>query len=64
MELAQAYGRNRKKKSEVIADFRAGKDFAGDHSIRFAYTGIADFKSGETVMLRYDSDRKVAVVKV
>ena len=64
MELAQAYGRNRKKKSEVIADFRSGKDFIGDYTIGFAYTGIADFKAGETVMLRHDSDRKVAVVKV
>lgn len=64
MELQQAYGRNRKTKAEVIADFRAGKDFAGDYSIGFAYTGIADFKTGETVMLRFDSDRKVAVVKV
>ena len=64
MELAQAYGRNRKTKAEVIADFRAGKDFGGDYSIGFAYTNISDFKTGETVLLRYDSDRKGAVVKV
>ena len=64
MELAQAYGRNKKTKSEVIADFRAGKDFAGDYTIGFAYTSLADFKVGQTVMLRYDSDRKVAVLKV
>lgn len=64
MELAQAYGRNRKTKAEVIADFRSGKDFTGDYTIGFAYTSISDFKPGDTVLLRYDSDRKGAVVKV
>ncbi len=63
-ELEPAYGRDYKNKAEVEKAFRDGKDFNGDFQMRFKLCGIADFKPGDYVNLRYSRNTKVAVVKV
>lgn len=63
-ELIPAYGRDYKNKAEVIAAFETGKDFEGDFNLNFRLCNKADFKPGDTVNLRYKSQRSVAVYKV
>lgn len=63
-ELSPAYGRDYKNSKEVIAAFKAGKDFDGDYQVGFKLVSIRDFAPGATVMLRYAKQRKVAVTHV
>lgn len=63
-ELTPAYGRNPKKKADVIADFESNKDFEGDYSIGFRLINKEQIAPGSTVNLRYKSNTLVTVVKV
>lgn len=63
-ELTPAYGRDYKTKAAVIADFEANKDFIGDYQLNFQYVNKEQIQKGSTVNLRYNSNRRVAVVKV
>ncbi len=62
MELQRSYGKNPKTKAEVIQAFRSGMDFDGDYTVGFKPVSKEDFISGVRLMLRYDSNRKVAVI--
>ena len=65
-ELIPAYGRDYKSKSEVVADWNAGKDFR-DPSLMASgtYANREDFeRAGMTsVLLRYKQLTMVALVK-
>lgn len=67
-ELTPAYGRDHKKKADVIAAFEDNKDFIGDHLLGFELINKADltdsFGLPYTVNLRYNGNRSVAVHKV
>ena len=63
-KLTPAYGRDYKSSKEVIADFEANKDFTGDYQLRFQYVNKEQIPKGSTVNLRYNNNRKLAVVKV
>jgi hypothetical protein len=64
MELTQAYGRNQKTAKAVTADFNNDLDFEGDYSVGFALLNKAQLKEGQTVYLRFNSNRGVARVNV
>jgi hypothetical protein len=66
LTLKPAYGRNYKSKSAVVKDFNDNKDFViCQYGHRYDGKPVNKKQlSGETVHIRYDSDRKVAVVKV
>lgn len=63
-ELTQAYGRDAKTKTEVIADWEADKDFTGDYQLGFQYINKSCIPKPCTVNLRYKRNTQVAVVKV
>lgn len=63
-ELTPAYGRDYKTKAVVIADFEAGKDFAGDFSLGFAYCNKDNFRVGDTINLRFKANLSVTPYKV
>ena len=63
-ELTPAYGRDYKTKAEVVAAFEADRDFEGDYSMGFKLCNRQDFKPGDTVNLRYKSNRNVTPYKV
>jgi len=53
--LHPAYGRDYKNKADVIAAFRAGKDFRINFYTGYStYCSIRDAKVGEMVKLRYN----------
>ena len=63
-ELTPAYGRDYKKKDEVIAAFKDGKDVEGDYQLGFQLCSISDIPKGSTVNLRYKRNTAVVVFKV
>jgi hypothetical protein len=68
-ELTPAYGRDYKKKADVIADFEKNKDFEGDHQLGFRIVNKQDLdlamRNGPyTVLLRYKKNTMVAAYKV
>lgn len=64
--LTPCYNRDYKKKADVEADFRAGKDFyiCPLGSPREIPCSIADFAPGVIVNIRFRQLRSVAVIKV
>lgn len=64
LELTPVYGRDYKKKAEVIAAFNEGKDFEGGYSIGFKLINKPQIAAGTTVLLRYKGNTRVASVKV
>ena len=56
--LTPAYGRDYSSKAEVIADFRAGKDFRVSWPQGSTLCSIRDGVIGELVKLRYDGNRQ------
>lgn len=63
-ELQPAPGRDYKTAAEVKAAFNTGSDFAGDHQLGFKPVNKGDIPIGSSVILRYQANRKLAVVKV
>lgn len=63
-ELTPAYGRDYKKKQEVIDAFNAEKDFEGDYQLGFGLVNKQQIPKGSTVMLRYKKNTAVTVVKI
>ena len=64
IELTPAYGRDYKKKADVIADFNANKDFEGGYDIGFKLINKEQIAKGTTVLLRYKGNTQVASVKL
>ena len=65
--LTPMYGRDYKSKTDVENDFRAGKDFKlNDPTSRWdgKPCSIRDFKTGESVTLRYKRLEECCIVKV
>lgn len=62
--LTPAYGRDYKKKSDVLADFEAGKDFILQSFMGSGYINKPQIAKGTTCNIRYGKLAKVAVVKV
>lgn len=62
-ELTPAYGRDYKTKAEVIAAWKADKDFEGDYQLGFKPVNRQDIPKPCTVMLRYKRNTMVASVK-
>ncbi len=63
-ELEPAYGRDYTSKRAVVAAFKNGFDFMGDYQMGFKPCGIADFKPGDVVNLRFARKTKVAVLTI
>lgn len=64
-ELIPAYGRDYKNAKTAKADFLSGKDFELASIFEGGrYCSISDFEPGQAVLVRFDSLRKVAPVKV
>lgn len=63
-ELTPAYGRDYKKRDDVVTAFNEGKDFNGDYQLGFQLVNKEQIPTGSTVNLRYKQNRSVAVVKV
>lgn len=62
-ELTPAYGRDYKTKAEVIAAWKADKDFEGDYQLGFKPVNRQDIPKPCSVMLRYKRNTMVAMVK-
>lgn len=65
--LTPAYGRDYKSAKDCENDFRAGKDFIFQSVkpvLGGRYCSIRDFKTGESVTLRYRRKESVIIVKV
>jgi hypothetical protein len=62
VEVVPAYGRDYKSKKEVLADWKAEKDF--QIASTGQYCSIRDFAVGVTVNLRYKKQTQVAPAKV
>ena len=63
-ELSPAYGRDYKTKAEVLADWNADKDFAGDYQLGFKPVNRQQLHESDTVILRYAKSTKLVSVKV
>jgi hypothetical protein len=63
-ELYPAYGRDYKTAAAVKSAFLAGKDFEGDYQLGFKPVNLPQLRIGDSVILRYCQNRKLAVVKV
>lgn len=62
-ELTPAYGRDYMTKAEVIAAWKADKDFEGDYQLGLKPVNRQDIPKPCTVMLRYKHNTMVASVK-
>lgn len=63
-ELSPAYGRDYKTATAAKVGFATGKDWKGDYQLGFQYVNEEQLKTGDTVRLRYSSNRKVTVATV
>lgn len=63
-ELSPAYGRDYRTAKDAKAAFEAGQDFIGDYQTGFSPINKPQIPIGSTVLLRFDSARKVTSVKV
>lgn len=63
MTLTPAYGRVYTRKTDVIADFNAGKDFLAHTPYKTAYVSKPEIEPGTWVQIRYGTklERVVAV---
>ena len=67
-ELIPAYGRDYRTGKDAVQDWEDGKDWRGDYQLGFSLLNRQSLVDGGlvpcTVNLRYDKNRKVAVVKL
>jgi hypothetical protein len=63
LSAVPAYGRDYKSKKEVLADWRAGKDFLVQDLVHSGYININDKPSDVTLQIRYKRLTMVCVVK-
>lgn len=65
--ISPAYGRDYKKQADVIADFKAGKDFVME-SMNTGYAGsycsVRDFAPGVKVQIYYAKQQKSVIATV
>lgn len=59
-ELVPVY-RDYKSAADVVAAFKAGKDFRGDYQLNFKYCSIRDFAPGDTIELYYKGNSESVV---
>ena len=64
--LTPAYGRDYKNKTDCENDFRAGKDFILNDMSRWSGKpcSIRDFKTGDSITLRYKKLTEAVIVKI